>query len=93
MSQDAERDAAGIRDYLESERTSYGQVFIDELRATLRRISEMPKSYAVLKRNVRAAMLHRFLYVAYYRIHRDRAEVIAVMHGHRHPDAWRSRLT
>jgi plasmid stabilization system protein ParE len=34
----------------------------------------------------------RFPYVVYYRVHPDRIEVIAVLHGSRHPRTWRGRI-
>jgi plasmid stabilization system protein ParE len=46
---------------------------------------------SVVWRNVRAARLRRFSYVVYYRIHADRVEVLAVMHGSRHGSSWWAR--
>ena len=51
----------------------------------------MPEVYGIVWRNVCAARLRRFTFVVYYRVHADRVEVLAVMHGSRHPSAWRAR--
>jgi plasmid stabilization system protein ParE len=47
--------------------------------------------YGVVWRNVRAARLRKFTYVVYYRVHDDRVEVLAVMHGSRDASAWQPR--
>jgi toxin ParE1/3/4 len=52
----------------------------------------MPGLYGVVWRNVRAARLRKFTHVVYYRIHDDRVEVLAVMHGSRYPSEWQARV-
>ena len=86
------RDADQIREFLESERKGFGQVFLRQLGKTLSRISDFPKSYPVLKKNVRAVRIAQFLYVVYYRLHSDRAEVVAILHGRRDAPSWQARL-
>ncbi len=88
---EASRDAEEVRDYLEAERAGLGQAFLDQLHEVLGRIGAMPESYGVAWRNVRAARLRRFTYVVYYRIHDDRVEVLALMHGGRDPSTWQAR--
>ena len=51
----------------------------------------MPEMFGVIWRNVRAARLRPFTYVVYYRVHDDRVEVLAVLHGSRRASAWKSR--
>jgi len=51
----------------------------------------MPEMYGVVWQNVRAARLRQFTYVVYYRVHDDRVEVLAVMHGSRDASAWQAR--
>jgi plasmid stabilization system protein ParE len=88
---EASEDAEEARDYLEARRAGLGQVFLDRLNDTLARIGAMPQLYGVAWQNVRAARLRRFAYVVYYRVHADRVEVLAVMHGGRDASAWQSR--
>lgn len=88
---DASQDAAEARDHLEAQRSGFGQDFLNRLNETLTRIGVMPELYSVIWRNVRAARLRQFTYVVYYRVHNDRVEVLAVMHGSRAASAWRSR--
>jgi plasmid stabilization system protein ParE len=88
---EATRDAEEARDYLDAQRAGLGQAFLDRLNEALGWIGVMPEMYGVVWRNVRAARLRRFTYVVYYRVHDDRVEVLAVMHGSRQASAWRAR--
>jgi plasmid stabilization system protein ParE len=88
---EASRDAEEARDYFESLRPDLGQAFLDRLNDVLGHIGAMPELYGVAWRNVRAARLRQFTYVVYYRIHDDRVEVLAILHGARDASAWRRR--
>ena len=88
---EASRDAEEARDYLEAQRAGLGQAFLDRPNEVLAAIGAMPGLYAVVWQNVRAARLRRFTYVVYYRVHDDRVEVLAVMHGRRDASAWQAR--
>jgi plasmid stabilization system protein ParE len=88
---EASRDAQDARDHLEAQQAGLGQRFLQRLNDTLGRIGGMPELYGVVWGNVRAARVRRFTYVVYYRVHDDRVEVLAVMHGSRDASAWRSR--
>lgn len=65
--------------------------FARDLKATLARIASTPESYAKGDRDVRAARLHRFPYVVYFRLKGRLIEVLAVMHGGRDTSAWQGR--
>jgi plasmid stabilization system protein ParE len=88
---EASRDAEEARDYFDARQAGLGQAFLDQLKAALARISAMPEMYGVVWRNVPAARLRQFTYVVYYRVHDDRVEVLAVMHGGRDASAWQAR--
>ncbi len=88
---EASQDAEQAWDHFESLRAGLGQAFLDRLNEVLGRVGAMPTLYCVAWRNVRAARLRQFTYVVYYRVHDDRVEVIAVMHGSRGASAWKSR--
>ena len=60
---------------------------MDRLHETLTRIGAMPQLYGIVSGNVRVARLRQFAYVVYYRVHGDRVEVLAVMHGSRDASA------
>lgn len=88
---EASQDTEQVRDYLESKRAGLGQAFLSRLRETLARITFMPQIFGVVWQNMRAARLRKFKYVVYYRVHDDRIEVLAIMHGSRDALEWQQR--
>ena len=88
---EASRDAEEARDAFETQQAGRGQAFLDRLNEVLARVGAMPEMYGVVWQNVRAARLRQFTYVVYYRLHDDRVEVLAVMHGSRDASAWQAR--
>src|SRR5438309_676902 len=88
---EASRDAEEARDYLEAQQSGRGQAFLDRLNEALARVGAMPQLYGVVWQGVRAARLRQFPYVVYYRVHDDRVEALAVMHGGRDASAWQAR--
>jgi plasmid stabilization system protein ParE len=61
------------------------------LEVVLDRLVETPDLYPTEYKSVRRAKMKRFPYVVYYRLVRDRIDVIAVQHGGRNSRSWRSR--
>ncbi|HEV2949635.1 MAG TPA: type II toxin-antitoxin system RelE/ParE family toxin [Gemmataceae bacterium] len=88
---EAEWDLAEARDWYEGHRVGLGEEFLAAVQEILERIRESPESYAVVYRGIRWARLRRFPYLAYYRVIDKSIEVLAVLHGSRHPRVWRSR--
>src|SRR5579859_7933991 len=88
---EASQDTEVARDFFEGRKTGLGQTFLNRLKEVLSSISHNPKLYAVVWRKIRAAKVRKFRFVVYYRIHDDRIEVLAIMHGHRLASAWRDR--
>jgi toxin ParE1/3/4 len=88
---EASQDVEEARDYLEVQRAGLGQAFLNRLKEELARIAAMPQLHGVVWQNVRAARLRKFTYVVYYRLHDDRVEVLAVMHGSRDASTWQGR--
>jgi toxin ParE1/3/4 len=87
----ASQDAHDARDYYEEIRSGLGDEFASELDASLRRILENPKLYAVSRKSVRIAPLHRFPYAVYYEELPDRIWIAAVGHHRRRPGYWKGR--
>lgn len=76
----------------ESQRSGLGVEFVLELDAALERATESPEVYARQYRDARRVLLRRFPYAVYFVYESDVVEVIAVLHQHRDPTLWRSRL-
>lgn len=90
MSPAADRDVEAAASWYEEEAGS-GTRFVARLQEALDRIGQMPELHAVAYRDVRRARVPKFPYNVYYRVLADRLEVLAVTHGRRDPDVWRSR--
>ncbi|MFL5331171.1 MAG: type II toxin-antitoxin system RelE/ParE family toxin [Gemmataceae bacterium] len=84
-------DLVAARDWYERELSGLGDQFADVVEELIDRIETMPEMYAALFRGVRPAKLRKFPFVLYYRVLNEWIEVLALMHGSRDPQAWRSR--
>jgi plasmid stabilization system protein ParE len=77
--------------WYERQREGLGEEFLTSVEATLRDIVAHPTIYAVIHRETRRALLHRFPYGISYRLYDETVIVIAVMHGRRDPKHWKGR--
>ncbi|HWB78180.1 MAG TPA: hypothetical protein VG755_24615 [Nannocystaceae bacterium] len=66
--------------------------FEEELDAALSRVAERPLQYAEISPLVRRVLLHDFPYCAYFTLIGDGARVFAVLHQHRDPSTWKTRV-
>jgi plasmid stabilization system protein ParE len=86
--------AADIEDayhWYESQRPGLGDELLDEIQATLQRIEARPRLHAVVHRDTRRALLHRFPYAVFFRDMADVIVVVACFHVKRDPRRWRDR--
>lgn len=88
---DAEMDIEEAAIWYEKQRKGLGDEFLDEVLNAVKVISENPYIYAVVLRQTRRALIHRFPFALYYRIEEDSLVVVAVIHGSRHPKRWQTR--
>jgi plasmid stabilization system protein ParE len=77
--------------WYESQQQGLGDAFVDAVAEVLETISEHPRRYRVVHRDVRRANLRRFPYGVHYRIVESAVVVIACFHGSRDPGRWRRR--
>jgi plasmid stabilization system protein ParE len=91
MRAEATQDAEDARDYYEDKRVGLGQKSLDRMNDGIAQIGFLPELFGVAWKNVRAVRIKKFPYVVYYRVFTDRVEVLAVIHGSRHPSEWQSR--
>jgi plasmid stabilization system protein ParE len=89
---EAEDDLASIRDGYDALLPGLGNEFLDEFEKVSCSISEFPLMYRVAHEEARQAALRRFPYYVMYVHEPDLVSIIAVIHKHRDPDVWRSRL-
>jgi hypothetical protein len=78
--------------YYNSQHDGLGEEFAEEVQHTIARIIEYPEAWSLLSRRTRRCPTNRFPYGIIYQVRGGTLLIIAVMHLHRAPDAWRSRL-
>jgi plasmid stabilization system protein ParE len=88
----AELDVWDAAAWFEGRRTGLGDEFLDELDAILRRVIASPFQFPKIKDNMRRGLLRRFPYPVYFGVTKEAVELIAVLHQHRNPRAWETRI-
>ena len=88
---EAEEDLAHARRWYEQRGRGLGDRFLASIEEVFDRIRRVPEAHAVTYRSIRQALSRRFPYVVCYTFEADCVHVIAVFHGHRDPDEWKSR--
>ena len=78
--------------YYETQVSGLGHDFIQEVRATISRISQWPEAWQPLDEEIRRCRTHRFPYGIIYAVENGDVLILSVMHLHRHPDSWRKNL-
>lgn len=74
--------------YYETEQPGLGFLFKNEIKSSLKRITEHPDAWSIEINEVRKALLHRFPYKILYSIEKDCILILAIAHQHRKPDYW-----
>ena len=88
----AEADVREAAFWHEDKREGLGTEFALELDALYDRIAQNPRQFPEIGEGARRALLHRFPYAVYFVIAGDVSVILAVLHQHRRPEAWRERL-
>ena len=88
---EAETDLFEAAEWYEGQSPGLGTSFLNEILITCETISEHPKLYAEIYRDIRRAVIQKFPFGVYYRIHSSRILIYAVMHGSRSPKRWKQR--
>ncbi|MFB3893633.1 MAG: type II toxin-antitoxin system RelE/ParE family toxin [Phycisphaerae bacterium] len=78
--------------FYESRSSGLGAVFMSEVEESVRRIQEGPETFPVLRGKVRRKLVYNFPYGILYREDATEIRIVAVMHLHRRPGYWQSRV-
>ena len=78
--------------FYERETEDLGVDFIATVQHAYERLPELPRSGAPFGRRLRRLLVPKYPYGLLYRIEPERIYIVAVMHLHRRPGYWRSRL-
>jgi plasmid stabilization system protein ParE len=79
-------------EFYERQTEGLGLDFILTVQHTYERLLEFPASGPPFGRRPRRLLVPKFPYGLLYRVEPERIYIIAVMHLHRRPGYWRSRL-
>lgn len=71
--------------------SNLGDDFLQKLDDAFERILSAPEMFAKVYREIRQMKIRRFPFVISYMLDGDQVVVLAVLHGHRNPSAWKSR--
>ena len=90
----ARRDIDDGADWYEATREGLGDEFLVEVERSLLKIEEHPESFPVRYGEIRRANLDRFPYGVFFWLPDESTiEILAVIHGSRHPDRWPRAVT
>jgi plasmid stabilization system protein ParE len=79
--------------FYEERRPGLGARFSLEVEAAIQRIIATPERWRVIEQDVRKCRTHIFPYAILYTIEADSILIIALVHLHRKPGYWHSRLS
>ena len=88
----AEQEFLAAITYYNQQSEGLGFHFALEVKRTLERILQFPKAWISLSKKTRRCRVKKYPYGIIYQIRQDRILIVAVMHLHRHPDSWKSRI-
>ena len=80
-------------DYYNDQKEGLGLEFSNEIRATIERIIQYPKAWTLISKRTRRCRTNRFPYAIIYQIRDKTILVVAVMHLHRDPQSWKTRIS
>lgn len=89
---EAESELSHAIDYYEERQENLGYDFSLEVYLTIRKILEYPSAWPVIEGEIRRCLINRFPFGVLYSMEEDEVFILAVMHLHRDPDYWKSRL-
>jgi len=87
----ARAELIGAQDWYESEAPGLGRRFRAEIGAVVQRLTDNPRQFPVVHRDVRRAKVRKFPYTLFFRMEADAVMVIACFHSSRDPRRWQSR--
>ena len=78
--------------YYEGQSFGLGFDFLDEIGKAIQRMIDFPEAWERVAKNVRLCQVTRFPYGIVYFVKDAMIQIVAVMHLHRRPGYWKSRL-
>ena len=91
LREEAENDLAEASSWYQQQQIGLGHEFLDEVLSILHTIQERPLSYPIIYRELHRAIVQRFPFCIFFKIHDGQIIVFAVLHASRNPRTWRER--
>ena len=88
----AQDEFVSAAQFYERQTHGLGLDFTLTVERTYERLLEFPAAGPRFGRRLRRLLIPKFPFGLLYRVEPDRIYIVAVMHLHRRPDYWRSRL-
>lgn len=88
----AEQELEEAVDHYNQQKAGLGDDFAKEVKRALVRILQFPHAWSPLSKRSRRCRTKKFPYGIIYQIRSDKILVVAVMHFHRDPKSWKSRI-
>ena len=85
-------DLTQAADWYDKQRAGLGAEFAEEAYAAFEALAERPRSFPVVRRNVRRALMKRFPYAIYFQPEDEAVTILVVVHTARSPGIWKRRL-
>jgi plasmid stabilization system protein ParE len=77
--------------WYQGERLGLGEEFLQAVRASADRAVAGPAAYAIVHRDTRRVLVHRFRYGMFFRVVYGTVVFVACFHLHRKPASWKRR--
>ena len=90
---EAEIELEQAVDWYNKQRSGLGHEFLESVEEVFDRIRQMPELHAITYRKARLTLVKRFPFVVCYLFADEKVYVLAVFHGYRNPDTWKTRVT
>jgi len=85
---EADAEVADAYEFYERQRLGLGVRFVEELESTVREVSEAPRSFSPVERDVRRARVRKFPYFVYFEELEGSIAILSVFHTRRRPSRY-----
>lgn len=85
-------DLEDASSWYNSKQDGLGARFLANVNDFLRRISDNPYLYAIVRKDTRSGRVAKFPFAVYYRIVEDEVVEIGILHTSRNSHVWKSRV-
>lgn len=89
----AEKDFKDAHDWYENQGPGLGKEFVRCVDVKMASVHRAPRQHQIVFKNiVRRALVNRFPFSIYFVEQKNAVSVFAILHQHRKPESWKSRL-